>query len=50
MTELNYELRLEELGKVSDKDYEEFRIRQYGYCAGAAAVLPWLSYWHYLDH
>ena len=31
-------IRLEELGKASDKDYEEFRIRQYGYCAGAAAI------------
>jgi tight adherence protein C len=31
-------IRLEELGKASDKDYEEFRIRQYGYCAGASAI------------
>lgn len=32
-------IRLEELGKASDKEYEEFRIRQYGYCVGAAAVV-----------
>jgi tight adherence protein C len=31
-------IRLEELGKGSDKDYEEFRIKQYGYCAGTAAI------------
>ena len=31
-------IRLEELGKGSDKEYEEFRIKQYGYCAGSAAV------------
>jgi hypothetical protein len=43
-------IRLEELGKGSDKDYEEFRIKQYGYCAGAAALTFALSYWHYLDH
>ncbi len=30
--------RLAELGQSSDKDYEEFRLRQYGYCAGAAAI------------
>jgi tight adherence protein C len=32
-------IRLEELGKGSDKEYEEFRIKQYGYCAGSAAVI-----------
>ena len=31
-------IRLEELGKASNKDYEEFRIKQYGYCAGSAAI------------
>ena len=30
--------RLEELGKGTNKDYEEFRIKQYGYCAGTAAI------------
>lgn len=31
-------IRLEELGQGSDRDYEEFRIKQYGYCAAAGAV------------
>lgn len=31
-------LRLEELGRSSDRDYEDFRIGQYGYCAGSAAI------------
>jgi tight adherence protein C len=31
-------IRLEELGRGSDNDYEEFRIKQYGYCAAAAAM------------
>ena len=31
-------IRLEELGKADNKDYEEFRIKQYGYCAGSAAI------------
>ena len=30
--------RLEELGLASEKDYEDFRIKQYGYCAGAGAL------------
>lgn len=30
--------RLAELGKGNEKDYEEFRLRQYGYCAGASAI------------
>ena len=30
--------RLEELGKGSDKDYEEFRIKQYGYSAASSSV------------
>lgn len=30
--------RLEELGRSSEKDYEDFRIKQYGYCAAAAAI------------
>lgn len=30
--------RLEELGRGTDKDYENFRIRQYGYCAAAGAI------------
>jgi len=30
--------RLEELGKGSDKDYEEFRIKQYGYSAASSTV------------
>ena len=31
-------LRLEELGRGTDKDYEEFRIKQYGYCASSSAL------------
>ena len=31
-------LRLEELGRSGEKNYEDFRIRQYGYGAGAAAI------------
>ena len=31
-------IRLQELGKATDLDYEEFRIRQYGFCLGAWAV------------
>jgi tight adherence protein C len=30
--------RLEELGKSSEKDYEAFRIKQYGYSASGAAI------------
>ena len=30
--------RLAELGKGNDQDYEDFRLKQYGYCAGAAAM------------
>jgi tight adherence protein C len=30
--------RLEELGKGSEKEYEEFRIKQYGYCAASGAI------------
>lgn len=30
--------RLEELGRGMEKDYEDFRIRQYGYCAASGAV------------
>jgi len=30
--------RLEELGRASAKDYEDFRIRQYGFCAGSALL------------
>ena len=30
--------RLEELGKASDKEYEEFRIKQYGYSAASGSV------------
>ena len=30
--------RLAELGKGNDQDYEDFRLKQYGYCAGAAAI------------
>jgi tight adherence protein C len=31
-------IRLEELGKGSANDYEDFRIKQYGYCAGSSAL------------
>lgn len=31
-------LRLEELGKSSERDYENFRIRQIGFCAASAAM------------
>jgi tight adherence protein C len=34
----NLRIRLEELGKATDLDYERFRIKQYGYCAGSAAI------------
>jgi tight adherence protein C len=34
----NLRIRLEELGKATDLDYEQFRIKQYGYCAGSAAI------------
>jgi tight adherence protein C len=30
--------RLDELGKGSDRDYEEFRIKQYGYSTGAGSI------------
>ena len=30
--------RLEELGKALDKEYEEFRIKQYGYSAASSAI------------
>jgi tight adherence protein C len=32
-------IRLEELGKANDLDYEQFRIKQYGYSAGSAAIV-----------
>ena len=31
--------RLEELGKPSERDYQNFRIRQFGYCASGAALV-----------
>ncbi len=31
--------RLEELGKRTERDYEDFRIRQLGYCASAAMLV-----------
>lgn len=31
-------IRLEELGRGSEKEYVEFRIRQYGYCAATSAL------------
>jgi tight adherence protein C len=31
-------IRLEELGKATDLDYEQFRIKQYGYSAGSGAI------------
>jgi len=31
--------RLAELGRETDEEYEAFRIRQYGFCLGAAALL-----------
>ena len=31
-------IRLEELGKGSERDYEDFRIKQYGYCVGSSAL------------
>ena len=34
----NLRIRLEELGKSTDLDYEEFRIKQYGFCLGAWAL------------
>ena len=34
----NLRIRLEELGKATDLDYEQFRIKQYGYSAGSAAI------------
>ena len=30
--------RLEELGRSTEKDYVDFRIKQYGYCAAASAL------------
>ena len=30
--------RLAELGKGTDKDYEDFRMKQFGYCVSAAAI------------
>ena len=30
--------RLEELGRGAEKDYVDFRIKQYGYCAAASAL------------
>jgi len=30
--------RLEELGRTSEREYVDFRIKQYGYCAAAAAL------------
>ena len=34
----NVRIRLDELGRGSDKDYEEFRIKQYGYSAATSAM------------
>ena len=34
----NVRIRLAELGKGTDKDYEEFRIKQYGYSAATSAI------------
>lgn len=34
----NVRIRLDELGKGSEKDYEEFRIKQYGYSAATSAI------------
>ena len=34
----NVRIRLDELGRGSDKDYEEFRIKQYGYSAATSAI------------
>ncbi|MEI7540436.1 MAG: type II secretion system F family protein, partial [Actinomycetes bacterium] len=31
--------RLEELGKRTERDYQDFRIRQFGYCASTAALV-----------
>lgn len=31
-------IRLEELGRSSEKEYVDFRIRQYGYCAATSAL------------
>ena len=31
--------RLEELGRRTERDYQDFRIRQFGYCAGASALV-----------
>jgi tight adherence protein C len=31
--------RLEELGKRTERDYQDFRIRQFGFCASAAAIV-----------
>ncbi len=32
-------LRLEELGLNSERDYQDFRIRQFGYCAASSAIV-----------
>ena len=34
----NVRIRLAELGKDNDKEYEEFRIKQYGYSAATSAI------------
>jgi tight adherence protein C len=34
----NVRIRLAELGKDTDKDYEEFRIKQYGYSAATSSI------------
>jgi tight adherence protein C len=34
----NLRVRLEELGKATELDYEQFRIKQYGYSAGSSAI------------
>ena len=32
-------LRLEELGRSNERDYQDFRIRQFGFCAASAAIV-----------
>ncbi|MSO43343.1 MAG: type II secretion system F family protein [Candidatus Planktophila sp.] len=32
-------LRLEELGRSTERDYQDFRIRQFGFCAASAAIV-----------
>ncbi len=35
----NIHARLEELGRGSERDYQNFRIRQFGYCASGAVLV-----------